>query len=100
MNITDLRPGLLVQQNGTITSGARETRNGSFSLLFQISSVHANHVTCQWLFTRMRGGEAHFPSRTAVYTFTADEVSARLQPADQPLIDHYRAALDACKVVG
>jgi len=99
MNITDLRPGLLVQQNVTITSGTRAFRNGSFSLLFQVSSIHGGHVTCQWLFTRMRGGDAHFPSRTGVYTFTAAEVAARLQPAAQPLIDQYRAALEARKVL-
>jgi len=99
MNITDLRPGLLVQQNVTITSGVRASRNGSFSLLFQVSSIHGTHVTCQWLFTRMRGGEAHFPSRTGVYTFTASEVAKQIQPAAQPLINQYRAALDARKAL-
>lgn len=44
--------------------------------------------------------KAHFPSRTAVYTFTADEVRARLQPAAQPLSDHYAAELKARKVLG
>lgn len=44
--------------------------------------------------------KAHFPSRTAVYTFTADEVRARLQPAAQPLSDHYVAELKARKVLG
>ncbi len=100
MKISDLRPGLLVQQNVTITSGTRERRNGSSSLLLRVCSIHDTHVTCQWLFTRMRGGEAHFPSRTAVYTFTADEVRARLQPAAQPLANHYVAALKARKVLG
>ena len=99
MNITDLRPGLLVQQNVTITSGVRASRNGSFSLLFQVSSIHSAHVTCQWLFTRMRGGEAHFPSRTGVYPFTASEVAEQIQPAAQPLINQYRAALAARKVL-
>ncbi len=100
MKISELRTGLLIQQNVTITSGSRESRNGSCCLLFQVSTVHDGLVTCQWLFTRMRDGSAHFPSRTGVYTFTADEVTSRLQPATGSLITEYRAAMDARTVAG
>lgn len=99
MKISDLRPGLLIQQNVSITDGERACRNGSFSMLFQVSSIHPDRVTCQWLFTRMRGGEAHFPSRTGVRIFSADEVSSELVPAAPPLVNLYRAALDARKVL-
>ena len=99
MRIDDLRPGLLVQQNVTISSGTRDSRNGSFALLFQVCAIQGAQVTCRWLFTRMRGGEAHFPSRAGVYTFTEDGIGSRLQPATQPLIEHYFTALDTRKAL-
>lgn len=100
MKISELRTGLLVQQNVTIASATRERRNGSCALLFQVCSVHAGRVSCQWLFTRMRDGDAHFPSRTTVRTFTAAEVSQQLRPAAQPLVTHYLAAQESRKVLG
>lgn len=70
------------------------------SHLLQVSTIHADRVTMQLLFSRFCDGQSEMPPRTRVLTFTAEEVRTRLHPATAQLINSYTAILDAHRMLG